>query len=213
MYYWALELLQWYLCTKLRDWLGRTETLLGRCFVSILDEKFGLDSNLIQFSVDRYKDRKQNNTDKHIQTEKRGSHNSLIVQLFNVVLFYNGLWSCSLIIILFFLLDLSISQFPRSRVGLYRWCHADIISLLFHLPPGSRTNYCDEYVCFMSVRSRRPNSKTTQPNLTKFLRLFSRAVARSSSNDGVAILDVLPVFTMTSCFHITALWRVVCIPT
>jgi len=37
------------------------------------------------------------------------------------------------------------------------------------------------------------------------------AVARSSS-DGVAIRYVLPVFWMTSCFHIMVLWRVMCIP-
>jgi len=54
-------------------------------------------------------------------------------------------------------------------------------------------------------------SKTTWPNFTKFLYTLPVAVIQSSS-DGVAICYLLPVLSMTSCFHIMALLCVVCVP-
>jgi len=56
---------------------------------------------------------------------------------------------------------------------------------------------------YLSVRSH--NSKTTWLNSTN----FSVAQVRSSSNS-VAMCYVLVVLWMTSCFHIMALWRVMC---
>ena len=57
-------------------------------------------------------------------------------------------------------------------------------------------------VCLFVCRSH--NSKTTRPNFTEFLCVFSVAVARSFSG-GVAIRYVLPVLWMTSCFHKVAM--------
>ena len=47
-------------------------------------------------------------------------------------------------------------------------------------------------------------------NFTKILCILTVAVARSSSG-GVATRYELPVLWMTSCFHIVAPWRVMCI--
>ena len=79
--------------------------------------------------------------------------------------------------------------------------------------PGKGAKYCDEYICLsvcLSVRSH--NLKTAHPNFTIFCawHLWSwlgRSVLWRSCDT-----YVLPVLWMTSCFHITALWRVICIP-
>jgi len=83
--------------------------------------------------------------------------------------------------------------------------------LLFLLRPREGAKYCDEYVCLsvcLSVHSH--SSNTTRLDFTYFCMLFV-AVARSFSG-GVAICYVLPVLWMTSCFHVRALWCVMCIP-
>ena len=64
------------------------------------------------------------------------------------------------------------------------------------------------FVC-MLVHSH--NSKITWLSFTKFFCMLPNVLGRSSSG-GVAIRYVLPVLWMTSCFHIMALWRFMCIP-
>jgi len=85
--------------------------------------------------------------------------------------------------------------------------------MLLHL--GRVAKYCDEYVCVcvsVCVRlSARITRKAHSQTSLKFLCMLPMAVARSSY-DGVAICYVLPVLWMTSCFHIMALCRIMCIP-
>ena len=59
------------------------------------------------------------------------------------------------------------------------------------------------FVCLSDRITRKPHVRTS-PNFVYILPLFF--------SDGVAISYVFPVLWMTSCFHIMALWRVMCIP-
>jgi len=68
-----------------------------------------------------------------------------------------------------------------------------------HIAPMRAAKYCDQHVC-ISVCPLACLEKAIRPDFTSFM--LPVAVARSSSNDN-AILYVLPVLWMTSCFHIT----------
>jgi len=71
--------------------------------------------------------------------------------------------------------------------------------------------YCDEHVCFFVSVSARISQKPHGRTLPNVLCGLHVAVARSSYC-GVAILYVLPVLWMTSCFHKWVLWHVMFIP-
>ena len=74
-------------------------------------------------------------------------------------------------------------------------------SVIAYFAPGSRANYCHEYVsssvCLSARISRKPHGQTP-PNFVHM------AVTRSSF-DGVVIRYRLPVLWMTSRFHIMGL--------
>jgi len=77
----------------------------------------------------------------------------------------------------------------------------------YHFIPRRGAKYCGEYVCWsvcLSVLLHNP--KTKQTNVTNFLRMW-----QAGSLSCVVQLYLLPVLWMTLCFHVMALWCVICL--
>ena len=94
---------------------------------------------------------------------------------------------------------------PSFLLVFYSYRHGNVHIMTFKTQISFRI-HCGLVIQQQAVENIHNECRTDESNY-----IFLMALARSSSG-GVAISYVLPVLWMTPCFHILALWCMMCIP-